>query len=118
MSGVQRFKNSEVSTCPFETVALTWSERVVPRQLACREDRNDEHRQGISTGADLPRQVATEYVARLEGENDFLRQQIGVKGRADQRPDRARETNHLIAGLQKMLTPLLGRSRDAPFDTA
>ena len=25
--------------------------------------------------------------------------------------ERARETNHLIAGLQKMLTPLLGRSR-------
>jgi hypothetical protein len=25
---------------------------------------------------------------------------------------RARETNHLIAGLQKMLTPLLGRASD------
>jgi hypothetical protein len=24
--------------------------------------------------------------------------------------ERARETNHLIAGLQKMLTPLLGRA--------
>jgi len=27
--------------------------------------------------------------------------------------ERARETNHLIAGLQKMLTPLLGRSGGA-----
>ena len=26
--------------------------------------------------------------------------------------ERARETNHLIGGLQKMLTPLLGRSSD------
>lgn len=26
--------------------------------------------------------------------------------------ERARETNHLIAGLQKMLTPLLGRSEE------
>jgi len=28
--------------------------------------------------------------------------------------ERARETNYLIGGLQKMLTPLLGRSSDAP----
>ena len=47
------------------------------------------------------------YVARVESENEFLRQQITVKD--DQIKDlteRARETNHLIAGLQKML--LLG----------
>src|SRR5712691_11537876 len=66
------------------------------------------------TTTDLPRQVATEYVARLEGENDFLRQQIGVKvEKINDLTERARETNHLIAGLQKMLTPLLGRSEDA-----
>ncbi len=61
-----------------------------------------------------PRQDATSpdlsrYVARVEGENEFLRQQITVKD--DQIKDlteRARETNHLIAGLQKMLSPLLG----------
>src|SRR5438552_1796047 len=44
--------------------------------------------------------------------------QIGVKD--DQIKDlteRARETNHLIAGLQKMLTPLLGRSVDSSSDT-
>jgi hypothetical protein len=64
--------------------------------------------------ADQPRQDPTSpdlsrYVARVEGENDFLRKQITVKD--DQIKDlteRARETNHLIAGLQKMLTPLLG----------
>jgi hypothetical protein len=51
------------------------------------------------------------YVLRVESENEFLRKQINVKD--DQIKDlteRARETNHLIAGLQKMLTPLLGRS--------
>lgn len=64
------------------------------------------------TGHDLSRQDAadTRYVAGLERENEFLRGQVSVKD--DQIKDlteRARETNHLIAGLQKMLTPLLGR---------
>ncbi|MBY0530562.1 MAG: hypothetical protein K2P86_01190 [Xanthobacteraceae bacterium] len=61
---------------------------------------------------DLSRQDAadTRYIAGLERENEFLRGQVSVKD--DQIKDlteRARETNHLIAGLQKMLTPLLGR---------
>lgn len=63
-----------------------------------------------ATIPDMSRQVATAYVERVESENEFLRKQIGVKD--DQIKDlteRARETNHLIAGLQKMLTPLLGR---------
>jgi hypothetical protein len=66
------------------------------------------------TGTDQSRQFATSpdlsrFVDRLEGENEFLRKQISVKD--DQIKDlteRARETNHLIAGLQKMLSPLLG----------
>jgi hypothetical protein len=61
----------------------------------------------------LPRQVATEYVSRLESENEFLRTQIGVKDeQIKDLTERARETNHLIAGLQKMLTPLLARSEE------
>ena len=73
---------------------------------------------GMNT--DLSRQDAAEtrYVERLEGENEFLRSQVGVKD--DQIKDlteRARETNHLIAGLQKMLTPLLGRPSDIRSDT-
>jgi hypothetical protein len=82
------------------------------------EERHDEPRQESPTGPDQPRQVPTEIVMRLESENSFLRQQIGVKD--DQIKDlteRARETNHLIAGLQKMLTPLLGRSPDSRGDT-
>jgi hypothetical protein len=77
-----------------------------------RADRPDES----ASDRDPPRQTAA-YVARLEGENEFLRGQIGVKD--DQIKDlteRARETNHLIAGLQKMLTPLLGASGDRHAD--
>jgi hypothetical protein len=45
------------------------------------------------------------YVVRLESENEFLRGQIGVKdGQIKELTERARETNILIAGLQKMLT--------------
>jgi hypothetical protein len=84
------------------------------------------------TDRDPPRQSAAEtefvsrYVARLEGENTFLREQVTVKDKQiGELTERARETNHLIAGLQKMLTPLLGRpaepraddrSRSHPFD--
>ena len=87
-----------------------------PRHVATTaapEQSHDEPRQGVPTSPDLSRPVATAYVERLESENEFLRGQIGVKD--DQIKDlteRARETNHLIAGLQKMLTPLLGRSED------
>lgn len=66
-------------------------------------DVPQEPRQDVA-GPDLSR-----YVARVEGENEFLRQQITVKDeQIKDLTERARETNHLIAGLQKMLTPLLG----------
>src|SRR5579864_771701 len=105
--------------------------RDLSRQAATSHDNieppREEPRQA-ATSPDLSRQVATEseamsrYVSRLEGENEFLRGQITVKD--DQIKDlteRARETNHLIAGLQKMLTPLLGRpapsqSKELPTD--
>jgi hypothetical protein len=68
------------------------------------------------TTDDKSRPVATNpdesrYVAALERENEFLRGQIGVKDtQIGELTERARETNHLIAGLQKMLTPLLAAS--------
>jgi hypothetical protein len=71
-----------------------------------------------TTSADQSRQVATSpdlsrYVARVEGENEFLREQITVKDeQIKDLTERARETNHLIAGLQKMLTPLLGAAAE------
>jgi hypothetical protein len=46
------------------------------------------------------------YAQSLERENEFLRGQIGVKdGQIKELTERARETNFLIASLQKMLTP-------------
>ena len=67
-----------------------------------------------ASGLAQPRSGAPEYVSRLESENDFLRKQIGVKDeQIKDLTERARETNHLIAGLQKMLTPLLGRSDES-----
>ena len=75
-----------------------------------------------ATGSDKSRHHApdTDYIQQLEkrlvdkdGEIVFLRGEVSVKN--DQIKDlteRARETNHLIAGLQRMITPLLGRADD------
>jgi hypothetical protein len=94
--------------------------RPVATPVAPKEDSDGEPRQGAATSSDLSRPVATELVEQLEkrlgekdGEIQFLRSEVAVKN--DQIKDlteRARETNHLIAGLQKMLTPLLGRPEE------
>jgi len=64
----------------------------------------------VATSRDEPRQVATEFVARLENENEFLRGQITVKDKTiEALLERDRETNILVGQLQKMLTPLLRR---------
>jgi len=106
-----------------EEVRQATASRDEPRPAATishQERPAPEEVRPAPTGRDEPRQAATEtefaprYVALLEGENEFLRGQITVKD--DQIKDlteRARETNHLIAGLQKMLTPLLGRPAPA-----
>ena len=73
-----------------------------------------------TTPDDVSRQVAAEdimssrFVVLLESENKFLREQVVVKdSQIKELTERSRETNHLVAGLQKMLTPLLGtRSRN------
>jgi hypothetical protein len=58
------------------------------------------------------------YAARLESDIDFLRAQMEVKDtQIKELTERARETNILIGGLQKMLSPLLGapgERRDGP----
>lgn len=55
------------------------------------------------------REKEDRYVTHLEKENDFLRGQMGVKDtQIKEMTERARETNILIGGLQKMLSPLLG----------
>jgi len=85
--------------------------------------RTDMPRQGTTSG-DMPRHAATDYVEQLEkriSEKDneivFLRSEVSVKNdQIKELTERAHETNHLILGLQRMLTPLLGRSGDAPQD--
>ena len=95
-----------------EEVRPSTTGRDVPRPVAtdvAAEVKPDELRQQTSTSPDLSRHVATAYVDRVESENIFLRQQIGVKDeQIKDLTERARETNHLIAGLQRMLSPLLG----------
>jgi hypothetical protein len=76
-------------------------------------ENSDEPRKEAPTGADKSRPVATAYVERLENENEFLRGQIGVKDKTiEALLERDRETNHLVADLQKMLAPLLGRPEE------
>ncbi len=70
----------------------------------------------------LARPAAPEdrYVQQLEtrliekdDEIRFLRSEVAMKNdQIKDHTERSREINHLIAGLQKMLTPLLGGSRD------
>jgi hypothetical protein len=69
----------------------------------------------VATSPDPSRRVGAQYVSRLENENQFLRGQIGVKDeQIKDLTERARETNHLIAGLQRMLTPVLARGDEQP----
>ena len=102
-----------------EETRQTMVGRDEPRPVAAalpQEVRASEELRQPETGRDEPRQTAAEsefvsrYVARLEGENEFLRGQVTVKdGQIKELTERARETNYLISGLQRMLTPLLGR---------
>lgn len=69
-----------------------------------------------STSHDEPRQTAasdefvSRYVAHIEEENTFLRRQISTKDeQIKELTERSRETNHLIAGFQKLFAPLLGQ---------
>ena len=88
--------------------------RDVPRPVAttvAAENKDDRLRQEPAAPTDQSRPVATtppedsRYVAALERENDFLRGQVVVKDtQIGELTERARETNHLLAGLQKILT--------------
>ena len=113
-----------------EETRQTMAGRDEPRPVAVmshEQTRGSQEVEQPATGRDEPRQTAAEpdpvtrYVERLEGENEFLRGQITVKDvQIKDLTERARETNHLIAGLQRMLTPLLGRpsTRNSTSDYA
>jgi hypothetical protein len=70
----------------------------------------------LPKAAPIPEQPRTDangderYIKALERENEFLRGQVTTKdAQIKELTERSRETNILIGGLQKMLTPLLGR---------
>ena len=99
-----------------EEVRPVATSRDVSRQVATAVAAQRKPRRAATGSTDKPRPVATcrdQYIVAPRRRERIFAQQIGVKD--DQIKDlteRARETNHLIAGLQKMLTPLLGRSGD------
>jgi hypothetical protein len=97
-----------------EEVRPVATSRDVPRHVATSvavEESHGELRQKVATSDGLSRQVATAYVEQLENENEFLRGQMNVKDKTiEALLERDRETNHLIAGLQKMLTLPVGRA--------
>jgi hypothetical protein len=64
---------------------------------------------GSSLDLSRPDAADDRYVARLEGEVEFLRGQISTKDlQISELTERSRETNVLIGGLQRLLAPLLG----------
>jgi len=80
---------------------------------------DDEQRRAATAEPVSPPVAATDdrYIALLERENEFLRGQVAVKDeQIKELGERVRETNLLTAGLQKLLTPLLGRGGSAPFE--
>ena len=80
-------------------------DETVPRPVA----NNDEQPRTDAT----VRAADDRYMTRLEGEVEFLRSQVGTKdAQIKELTERSRETNVLIAGLQKMLTPLLSPARE------
>lgn len=83
------------------------------RDLPRQEQTTTDQSRPVATSPDMSR-----YVARLEGDVDFLRGQLEVKdSQIKEMTERARETNVLIAGLQKMLTPLLGSPKERRGDS-
>ena len=116
-------------------VRLVATSRGLSRQVATTvagENKSKSADEGATTTTDNPRRAATtadmsqpvapqsEPVSQpvavetgmidlLKSENAFLKGQVAVKDeQIKDLTERARETNHLIGGLQRMLTPLLG----------
>jgi hypothetical protein len=118
---------AELTEISATTSAAT--DRGEPRPAATSDaaETHDRPTKGTTTIADMSLPTATDrdddtrYVARLEGEVEFLRGQVGTKdAQIKELTERSRETNVLIGGLQRMLTPLLTapEKRDYPKDVS
>ena len=103
-----------------EEVRPVATSRDVPRQVATTVAVGRKPRRAATAGTDKPRPVATcrDSLCRAPRKRERISQgQIGVKDKTiEALLERDRETNHLIAGLQKMLTPLLGRPDESQPD--
>ena len=86
-------------------LSRTVADDISQENMGSRESRSsDVSRQG-TTSPDL----TGKYIDRLEGEVTFLREEISTKNaQIKELTERSRETNVLIGGLQRMLSPLLG----------
>jgi hypothetical protein len=100
------------------TVATSRDQTRTDATVRPLENKGEQQR---TEAANAPEQTRTDatvrglddrYVARLEGEVEFLRGQVTTKdGQIKELTERSRETNVLIAGLQRMLGPLLQSPR-------
>jgi len=94
-----------------------------------RENKDENQTEEAAPSSDMLRQAATagevsppvaagtRVIGLLESENQILREQIAVKdGQIKEMNERARETNHLIAGLQRLLPMLTAGDRARDFD--
>ena len=90
-----------------------------PRQVATGYPDHQPPRHDPPPSPDTSRLATSETwaIEHLQDESEFLHDQLTVKDeQIKDLTERARETNHLIAGLQNMLTPLLSRPADIELD--
>jgi Mg2+ and Co2+ transporter CorA len=110
---IQDTTRTEQRTPPDAQARPDAPERTLEIQDTTRTEQRtppDAQARSGALGRDYVEQLA-KRIGEKDDEIQFLRSEVAVKN--DQIKDlteRARETNHLIAGLQKMLTPLLGGS--------
>jgi hypothetical protein len=97
-----------------DVTTITGQPRPVATDVAADLSHVEQQQEG-ATSPDVSRQDAAtpgileKYVARLEGEVEFLREENATKNaQIKELTERSRETNLLIGGLQRMLVPLLG----------
>ena len=106
--------NNSATSEPRQTTTAGDGLQQTPDRVAANP-QGDQAQSESSGRSDEPRHVATspdlasKYIDRLEGEIEFLRGQVGTKdAQIKELTERSRETNVLIGGLQRMLSPLLG----------
>lgn len=82
-----------------------------PRLVATVDQQEEKKREEPSPRVDRSDEFVTRYVARLESENEFLRDQLVKKdSQIENLSHRFMETQGLLGAVQRMLAPLLGQA--------